>query len=503
MNSKKVPIRLHPANPKLFEFRGTPLVLICATEHYGAVMNRPFAFEKYLADAADKKQTVTRLFTLFRELANPLNPSSTCKPDSFDYISPFPRTGPGTAKDTQPKYDLDRWNPEFFERLHRFLSLASDLGIVVELTLLSNTYAQEIWELNPLHHANNINGLEDVAWPDYLSTRHAKLFSRQRDYVKKLVEETRIYDNLIYEVCNEPGGLVGPGFPTLGEVDDWQMTIADLIRQTDAGSPRQHLIAGQEAFAYQLPDASRRAGPDVYQSSDKSFDLLSFDVVNMHPLSNMIVRDKYYDLGQFMMARPRLHNLQKYCRDLSRERKPFNLDEDNCASRFMDPTGWTIHRKRAWITVLSDGHYDVIDFSIQNFCESGSPGSQQYLRNWMKYLSAYIHSLDLLKSHPFDLVLSGIPHYVVSTAFGEKDKNFVIYFADAREPEEPGHGDPIKLELELSLPDRNFVLTLYSPTTGLYSPPIEVTGHSKTILSLPTFTQDTVVRLTLETTSQA
>ena len=47
------PIRIHPDNPKLFEFRAKPLVLLTATEHYGAVFNRPFDFARYLADTAD------------------------------------------------------------------------------------------------------------------------------------------------------------------------------------------------------------------------------------------------------------------------------------------------------------------------------------------------------------------------------------------------------------------------------------------------------------------
>lgn len=41
-------IRSHPDNPKLFEFRGRPLVLLTATEHYGAVMNRPFDYKAYV-----------------------------------------------------------------------------------------------------------------------------------------------------------------------------------------------------------------------------------------------------------------------------------------------------------------------------------------------------------------------------------------------------------------------------------------------------------------------
>ena len=46
-------IRIHPDNRKVFDYRGRPLALICATEHYGAVINRPFRFERYLKDAAD------------------------------------------------------------------------------------------------------------------------------------------------------------------------------------------------------------------------------------------------------------------------------------------------------------------------------------------------------------------------------------------------------------------------------------------------------------------
>src|SRR6476620_12405925 len=86
-------IRIHPENPKYFLFRGKPLVLITASEHYGSVMNRPFDFEKYLDDAAEHKMTLTRTFLLFRELQGPRNPSSPCKPESPDFIAPYVRTG--------------------------------------------------------------------------------------------------------------------------------------------------------------------------------------------------------------------------------------------------------------------------------------------------------------------------------------------------------------------------------------------------------------------------
>ena len=99
-------VRLHPENRKIFEYKGKPRMLLCATEHYGALINRPFRFERYLADARDRGQTLTRLFTLFRELQTPVNPYSTCKPESPDFITPFVRTGPENA--------LAGWRPDCY-----------------------------------------------------------------------------------------------------------------------------------------------------------------------------------------------------------------------------------------------------------------------------------------------------------------------------------------------------------------------------------------------------
>ncbi len=173
----------------------------------------------------------------------------------------------------------------------------------------------------------------------------------------------------------------GRGARRLDEVNDWQAALARIVRETEAELPNRHLIAGQEAFAYSLPDESQRSGPDVHQFADGTFDTLAFfDVANMHPLSNMIYRGRHYDLGQFMSGRLRLRNLRQYCLDLYQEPKPLNLDEDNAASQYKDPAGWTIHRKRAWTALFCGCHYDCIDFSIINYCETGTPDSQRHIR---------------------------------------------------------------------------------------------------------------------------
>lgn len=489
------PIRIHPDNPKLFEFRAKPLVLLTATEHYGAVFNRPFDFARYLADTADKKITLSRLFILFRELQSPSNPYSTCKPESPDYIAPYKRIGPQRALDGEPQYDLDQWNPEFFERLHRFMAQASDYGIIIEVVLLSNTYGEHIWALNPLNAANNINGTERIPWYQYMSQNPECIYQRQVQLTHRIVTELNPYDNIIWEICNEPGGGVGTDdAPAPEQVNDWLESLNHLIRQTEAKLPNQHIIAGQEAFAYKLPEESHNP-LDVHQFSDRSFDSQEYEVVNMHPLSNMKHRGQQYHLGRFMQAQLHLKAYRQYCLDLYPEAKPLNLDEDNCASQYKDLRGWTIHRKRAWMALLCGAHYDVIDFSINNYLETGTPQSQRHIRSWMRHLSEYVHALELVHTRPMPTLVRQTPEHTLAAVFGVPCKDYSVYLADYREAEDLGAGEQIEDELVIDLPKGDYEATCFSPQTGLYSLRTLHSGGPNTAFALPPFNHDIVLRL--------
>jgi len=469
----------------LFEFRGRPLVLVTATEHYGAVLNRPFRFERYLADAAENRVTLTRLFMLFRELQSSVNPYSTCKPESPDYIAPFVRTGPGRALDGQPQFDLDQPNPEFFERLHAFLSLASEYGIVAEVVLFSNTYAPGIWALNPLNAANNVSDVEEIEWSEYNTERYPKLLARQEAHARKIVEETNRYDNVIYEICNEPGGgLAGENNPTVDEVDQWQKTIASIVRATEDGLPNTHLIAGQEALTYD---------PRGFTTT-KSFRDFPVDVVNVHPLPSTQFEDGVYDMGEFMSKQLRLRAVRDYCLATYDEPKPLNLDEDNAASQYKDFDGWTIHRKRAWTTLLSGAHYDYIDFSIINYCEAGTTESQACIRSWMKHLSSYVHAIDLVRARPVTGFVTSQPEHVLASVLAVGDEEYHVYLADERELDEPGCGSAIAGRIVVDLPDRKCDLACYSPATAQFSPTVTIDGGDGVEVALPEFEHDVALR---------
>jgi Family of unknown function (DUF6298)/Cellulase (glycosyl hydrolase family 5) len=479
-------VKISPDSPKYLSFRGKPLVLISASEHYGSVINRPFDYEAYLNDAAEHKQTMTRTFLLYRELQSARNPSSPCKPESPDYLAPFVRSGPGKAMDGEPMYDLDRWNPEYFERLHSFLEYASKKGIVVELTVFSNTYASDVWALNPFRGENNRQRVGAVEWQDYISLKDSELVRRQSDYARKIIQETSAYDNVYYEICNEPGGGFA-GHASPADVDAWQEHMAGVLRDEMRRLNRPHLLAGQQAFTY----AAKNAFP-----MDATFAGKTFDIVNDHPLPNTLFDGHVYEMGNFMSKELMLDQVAAFCRDADSQPKPVVLDEDNTASMYRDMTGWTIHRKRAWTALLSRCHYDYIDFSITVGSERGTAASQRAIRSWMQHLSEFMTSFDFTHATLAPSWVIGYPQHLTVSGLSTPAGDFVAYLGDSREVTEVGAGEPMGGSVSLSLPPGKYDVRVYSPITGEYSPAIEVAGGSATLLVLPAFKEDLVIRAT-------
>jgi hypothetical protein len=482
---RHAPVQVHPDNPKYFLFRGRPLVLVTASEHYGSVINRQFEFAKYLDDAADKKMTLSRTFLLYRELQTPRNPWSPCKPESPDYLAPWPRTGPGKALDGEPVYDLDRWNPEYFERLGRFLRLASERGIVVELTLFSHTYNEGLWALNPLRAKNNKQGVGRVEWPEYDSPRDKALMERQVAYARKVVQETCCFDNVYYEICNEPAGGVAQ-HASVEEVDAWQAEMARVVRDELRKQGKGHLVFGTQAF-----DVGK-----LRQDLEASFGGPLWDAVNVHPHPYLMWDKRNYRLGNFMAKELTLAEVRDFCRAVYPQRKPVVLDEDNAASMYRDPVGWTIHRKRAWTAVLSGAHYDYIDFSVTVGREAGTPASRRGIRTWMKHLSEFIHSFDFPHARPLPGWVSGQPAPLVASVLVVEGKDYAAYLADAREVTDPAAGGPVEGKVTLLLPAGPYRVRFYSPTAGVYSPAIMLEGGKGVSVELPPFRHDLVIRAT-------
>ena len=493
MSDENNPIKLHPENPHYFSYKGKPLVLITATEHYGAVINRNFDYISYLDETVDKKGTLSRCFLLFRELQVfdssqhlvPQNPHSPCKPLAGEYVAPFLRTGPGFASDGYPKFNLDKWNPEFFERLHGFLTEADKRDVIVELTLFSNTYHDPVWNLNPFNVRNNINAIGDIAWQDYNSMSDRATFEKQLVYVRKIVEEVKHYNNVYFEVCNEPGGS-HRGHVSVAEIEAWQDAVRDVIREEEAGLTKQHMI-------FQMPVGHVRG---YYSSLDPLVDESTIDAINLHHGNTFYKNTPLLPLGRFMERDLMLENICQLWTSFHDAGKPLLFDEDNSASNGLDEESWIIHRKRAWTTLCSGGHYDMIDFSIQvGGQENGTPASREMIRSWMKNLSQFIHSVDFIHMAPVRGFADETPDSTIAVALANPGAEYVIYVVDKRELEDEGQGEPCGGTIAFSLPGGSYEAKLYDPVSAEYTGEASRLDGGDVSLALEAFTHDIVLHI--------
>ena len=260
------PIRLDPVNPHYFLFQGKTIALVSSGEHYGAVLNADFDYRRYLATLEAEGLNYTRLFggsyievpgKSFGIQRNDLAP----QPGRF--IAPWMRSDtPGYAGGGN-KFDLDKWNPEYFDRLRDFLTEASRRGIVVEITLFSSQYGEMQWALSIFNSANNINETTAIDWKKINTLENGNILAFQERYTRKLVREASSFPNVIFEIQNEPwsdrpefAGVVNPylfppsrnQFPNAIEVADklsiaWQTQVEQWIASEESALPHKHLIA--------------------------------------------------------------------------------------------------------------------------------------------------------------------------------------------------------------------------------------------------------------------
>jgi hypothetical protein len=200
------PIGKHPDNPHYFIYNGKQLVLITTDQHYGAVINLDFDYVAFLNTLQEYGMNLTRIYPGgYVEMkdsyiaGNPLGPA----PDRF--ILPWKKTSvPGASEYIGSyKYDLDTWDPDYFERLKDFVYQASIRNIIVEIAFFNGMYTDR-WTMQPLFHTNNIQNVGNCDYHLFTTITDESLVKYQAEYVKKIANELFSYDNLIYDISDEP-----------------------------------------------------------------------------------------------------------------------------------------------------------------------------------------------------------------------------------------------------------------------------------------------------------
>jgi hypothetical protein len=242
MNSEHSdPICLHPENPHYFLFRGQPAVLITSAEHYGAVINLDFDYLRYLDALAAHKLNYTRIYPgALIEREGDFIAENMLAPKSGRVVLPWARSAtPGFALGGK-KFDLDAWDPAYFARLKDFCHAASQRGVVVEICFFNCQYPKN-WPAQALHHANNVQGVGTCDHIGFQTLRDRELVARQAAYVAEIVRQVNEYDNVILEICDEPGLFGTPA----DEYHAWISYLIDVVIEAEADLPHRHLIAQQ------------------------------------------------------------------------------------------------------------------------------------------------------------------------------------------------------------------------------------------------------------------
>jgi hypothetical protein len=167
----------------------------------------------------------------------------------------YERTGPGMALDGKPKFDITRWNPQYFARLRDRVIAACRRGIYVAVMLFQGWSIMKKdlggkkkhlpgnpWLGHPLHRENNVNGVDGDAngngEGEEVHTLAMPAITRlQETYVRKVVDTVNDLDNVLYEVTNE----------SQPESKDWQYHIINCVHRYEATKPKQHPV-GISAF---------------------------------------------------------------------------------------------------------------------------------------------------------------------------------------------------------------------------------------------------------------
>ena len=240
------PLKVDEQNPRYFSDNSGRLVYLTGSHTWSNLQDilmpgdQVLDFSGYLDMMKSNGHNFMRMWMFEQPLMAAWTPDTI----SFEPL-PFLRTGPGKARDGKPKFDLTKFNPEYFNRLRQRVIDAGEKNIYVSVMLFQG------WSLDrtgfgvgnpfpflPYHAPNNINGIsvpetkEDYDDKPSLHSLQVspQLLKVQEAYVKKVIETVNDLDNVLYEIINEGGGTA------------WQYHMIRFIKKTESIMPKQHPV---------------------------------------------------------------------------------------------------------------------------------------------------------------------------------------------------------------------------------------------------------------------
>jgi len=187
------------------------------------------------------------------------------------YVYPmhYMRTGPDTARDGKPKFDITQYNQYYFDRIRSRAIDAGNRGLYISIMFFQgwsidskNDPSRDPLMGHPFDPDNNINGIngdpnDDGQGLEIHTLQVPAITAIQEDYVEKMIDELNDLDNIIWEISNESHAGSVP----------WQYHMIEHIKSYEAAyQPKQHLVW---INGHDIPNSDLFASPADVVSPNK------------------------------------------------------------------------------------------------------------------------------------------------------------------------------------------------------------------------------------------
>lgn len=210
-------IRPYPANPWYWQYQGKPVLLLGGSK------------DDNLFQIPDLKE---HLDEMAKAGANYIRNTMSDRPDKGFEVYPFARRADG-------KYDLDQWNPEYWQRFANLLRWTHEREIIVQIEVWDRfDHSLARWKLHPYNPANNVNYTYAESgfapeYPDHPGANRQPFFfttPRQRNNTVVLRYQQRFVEEILRHALPWPHVLYCMDNETSGE-EAWSVYWAEFIQE--------------------------------------------------------------------------------------------------------------------------------------------------------------------------------------------------------------------------------------------------------------------------------
>ena len=474
-------ITVSQTNSHYLVYKNKPVTLITSDHHYGAIIDLDFDFVKYLNYLADNGLNLTRIYPggMF-EPPDKYLPGNPLGPRQGRQLLPWaksdqPGANPLLAEPGKQsfKFDLDKWDPDYFGRLKAFLKLTREKDIIVEIPFFNGMYA-DCWPLMTMYHGNNIQNIGQYEMKDCglfttMNWLNKDVIKYQKEYIKKIVTELNEFDNLIFDICDEPSLQGLPDGSIIIRPDSiispWINAMKDAFVQAEEPLPKKHLLG--QTVQNLSPDLSDQQWcmwlPAEYVSPAEK--ALKFDYARNKPIIN--VETNYFGMS---------------------------LTKSSYSADAVRLEGW-------WFMLGGGAGIINLNGEFYHGNETGGEITQTQIVPQKKILREFMNSLNLnglSRFTNFNIAADGI----VSNGISESGKQYAIYLFHGTSDNEwgcsfvpkPGnYGDTLTIN---SVPASAYKVEWIDPSSGALKGSESLNWEGGNLkLSTPPYTLDIALRL--------